>query len=363
MQNTFKPQLEIHKHTMPNGGLAVVFDKNPMENSGYAAAMADVCNEVVWLTELHEDDPDPPVTFRDGVMYIRDHTNEWHAIRACFRYVTQRPWTRVPTKSKTIIINSIQACLAGGRNKMVADKAYESFNVEMASRSCGLSIRVPYTIRDCTKDQIPALVQQLGNKAVVKVPYSNAGQGVYTITNDYELQDFMKQDHRYDKFIVQSLVGNATWSSTTQQGQYFHTGTIPNRKNQTFVSDLRMMVSACDWGWQPLAIYARRAHQPLTQTLNHNSSSWSMLGTNLSYRRSDGEWGTESERLLLMDHKDFNTLGLGIDDLCDAYVQTVMAATAIDNMAKRLVKPDGSFDIDLFASLNSDQNLLNEIMQ
>ena len=41
---------------------------------------------------------------------------------------------------------------------------------------------------------------------------------------------------RYDKFIVQSLVGNASWSSISKAGQFFHTGTIPNKKNETFVS-------------------------------------------------------------------------------------------------------------------------------
>jgi hypothetical protein len=61
----------------------------------------------------------------------------------------------------------------------------------------------------------------MGGHAVVKVPYSNAGQGVYTITSPKELEDFMQLPNRYDKFIVQSLVGNASWSSMTTHGQYF----------------------------------------------------------------------------------------------------------------------------------------------
>ena len=47
----------------------------------------------------------------------------------------------------------------------------------------------------------------MGGHAVVKVPYSNAGQGVYTITCPEELANFMAEDSRYDKYIVQSLVG------------------------------------------------------------------------------------------------------------------------------------------------------------
>ncbi len=99
------------------------------------------------------------------------------------------------------------------------------------------------------------------------------GQGVYTITNREELQDFMKMDHHYDKFIVQSLVGNASWSSTTRAGRFYHVGTIPNKKNQTFVSDLRMMVVGNGEGFQPVACYARRARKPLLKHLEDDLES------------------------------------------------------------------------------------------
>lgn len=48
----------------------------------------------------------------------------------------------------------------------------------------------------------------MGGDAVVLVPYSNAGQGVYTITSEDELDGFMQLQHNYDHFIVQSLIGN-----------------------------------------------------------------------------------------------------------------------------------------------------------
>ena len=38
---------------------------------------------------------------------------------------------------------------------------------------------------------------------MVKVPYANAGQGVWTITHEGELKEFMAIEHRYDSFIVQ----------------------------------------------------------------------------------------------------------------------------------------------------------------
>lgn len=186
--------------------------------------------------------------------------------------------------------------------------------------------------------QVPLWVRSFGGHAVIKVPYSNAGQGVYTILSQRELDAFMAEEHYYDKFIIQSLVGNAKWSSTQKEGCYYHVGTVPNKRGEIFVADVRMMVAATDKGYTPMAVYARRAHEPLMDTINDSTFSWGMLGTNLSKMTDDLTWTTESERLLLMDRKDFNSLGIGIDDLIEAYVQTVLSAIAIDKMCKRLMK-------------------------
>ena len=48
------------------GGLAVIWDKNEMEASGYAAVMADLCNEKIYMTPYYDDDADPPVKWIDG---------------------------------------------------------------------------------------------------------------------------------------------------------------------------------------------------------------------------------------------------------------------------------------------------------
>ncbi|KAF9380061.1 hypothetical protein BGX21_002485 [Mortierella sp. AD011] len=349
------------------GGLAVVCDKNMMESSGYAATLAEVMKEKVWLVEYYEHDQDPPVKWIDRVMYIRDEKKEWHSIRACFRYVTQKPWNRFPLYTKTVVMNQIVACLAGGRNKMMAAKAYELFNAELADS--GLYVRAPETINNVTKSEIPLWLDSMGGHAVVKVPYSNAGQGVYTITNKQELQDFMDTPQHYDKYIVQSLVGNASWSSITRHGKFYHVGTIPNKRNNTFVTDLRMMVAGNKQGFRPICIYARRARKPLIRHLEDDPSttSWEMLGTNLSVKSPSGEWSTEAARLLLMDRKDFNQLGLGVDDMIDAYIQTVLSVIAIDKMCQRLMKDntDGSgqtFDLELFKALNPDSVLWQEVV-
>jgi hypothetical protein len=359
LQRTFLPLIEKRRR-LPEGDLAVLYDKNEMETSGYAAMLAELTGEPVWLVPCFQQDPELPTRFSaDQVLEIRTPGGQWRPIRAALRYVTQRPWSRIPPLSRTVILNPVIACLSGGRNKLMAAKAYDFYNAEL--QPTGLTIRTPETIWDVAKEEVPLWVQRMGGVAVVKDPYSNAGQGVYTITHDSELEAFMAQDFRFDRFIVQSLVGNADWSSKTAQGRFYHLGTLPNRRGAIFVADLRMMLGVGETGFYPVAIYARRARQPLSKTLANSGASWDMLGTNLSVKQSDGGWGSESERLMLMDSRDFNQLGIGLDDLIEGYLQTLLSMIAIDKMAQRLITQKRGFRRRLFSSLNPDPAFVSDI--
>lgn len=360
IERTFKPLLKNLRHNIKGGALAVVYDKNPMEVSGYAEVIADVMNEPVHYIKFDKNDDNPGVRFEDGIMHVFTEDGEWIPIRAAFRYLTQKPWNRLPLHSKTRILNPTIACLAGGRNKMVAAKAYDIFNAELHEH--GLKIVTPETIWDVSKNEVPLWVKKLGGQAVVKVPYSNAGQGVYTIVTEGELDKFMELEFEYDRFIVQSLIGNYHWSSTTQAGRLYHVGTIPNAKGHTYVADIRMMVSSTENGLKPLCTYARRSEKPLVDHIEDSTDSWKMLGTNLSFKNPDGSWNSDTNRLVLMDRRDFNKLGVGLDDLIEAYIQTVLSTVAIDKMAKTLVNKQGRFRMRLFKSLNDDDGLINEIM-
>lgn len=359
IEDTFVPYLRRRGSNI-QGKLAVIYDKNPMEASGYAAIMAEVFGEEVLYAPFYQQDPNPPVRFVEGIMEVRDSDGIWQPIRAAFRYVTQRPWSRIPMHTKTKILNPTIACLAGGRNKMVAAKAYNTFNEEL--EHSGLRIKTPETIWDVQKEDIPKWVNAMGGQAVVKVPYSNAGQGVFTIVTPQELDAFMQLDFPYDRFIVQSLIGNYHWSSTSSAGKLYHVGTIPNSKGKTYVADLRMMVSWTEHGIKPLAVYARRARKPLEDKLEEADKSWDILGTNLSIKLGDGGWDSDTNRLILMDRRDFNRLGIGVDDLIEAYIQTVLSMVAIDKMAKTLMNSTGRFRMKHFQSLNDDPHLLEEIL-
>lgn len=358
LERAFLPMLR--RRTSPKeGGLAILHDKNMMETSGYAAALAELTGEHVWHVPWFHHDVDPPARFdQEGMLHVRDEAGAWHPIRGAIKYVTQRPWTRIPPTSRTVILNSSLVCLAGGRNKLLASKAYDIFNGELAQG--GLKIHYPETIWDVSLQEIPMWVKRMGGVAVVKVPYSNAGQGVYTITSQRELDAFMALDQRYDQFIVQALIGNVGWSSRSAHGRLYHVGTVPDRQGNIHVADLRVMVGCGEEGFFPVALYARRARQPLADALTEESDSWQMLGTNLSIKQQDS-WDTDTDRLLLMDSRNFNRLGLGFDDLVEAYIQTVLSVTAIDDMCQRLLTSKGRFRRKLFSSINPDPMLVSEI--
>ena len=357
LQQAFLPMLK--RRALPRGRLAVLYDKNPMETTGYAAALADLTGETVLLAEWPQSQP-AALRCTAGVLHL-EHRGEWVPIRAAFRYLTQRPWNRLPPITRTALLNPVLGCLAGGRNKLVAAKAYDLFNAEMAES--GLRIRSPETIWDVALPEVPLWVERMGGVAVVKNPYSNAGQGVWTITREQELDAFMALEHPYDRFVVQGLVGNLGWTSQTRGRRLYHIGTVPDRNNRIFVADLRFMVGMGPEGPAPVALYARRAREPLAAELDGTTPSWDMLGTNLTFKRDDGSFDSDPGRLMLVDERDFSRLGLGLDDLCEGYLQTVMSMHAIDRLAVRLTNSKGKFRRKLFASMVPDPRLLEEIIR
>ncbi len=329
---TFRPMVEQHGG---QGALAVVYDKNPMENVGYAATVADVFDEHVYLAQFNKDDPQPPVRFRDGQMEINAGREGWVPIRAAFRYVTQEPWTRLPQKARTLLLNPIEACLAGGRNKEVAAVAYADFNARYGHH--GVDIFTPRTFRNVPYEQLASYYEHFAGKMVIKVPDSNAGQGVHTVTSAAELKRALAalREHPEPGYLVQELIHSNYVPGSDAHSLWYHVGTLPDSKGRSYAFDIRMMLHATDEGLRPLAAYSRRARFPLNQPLPEGTPSWDVYGTNLSIKSEEG-WTYDDARLMLFDVRNFGNLGLGIDELIRGFVQSCMAVFAVDQHAIRL---------------------------
>lgn len=85
------------------------------------------------------------------------------------------------------------------------------------------------------------------------------------------------------------------------------------------------------------------------------------MGTNLSGKLDNGVWTTDSNRLLLMDERDFNRLGLSLDEIIEAFVQTVLSVLAINQLAGTLINQKKELKRRMFAGMCNDQELLREI--
>ncbi len=81
-------------------------------------------------------------------------------------------------EDKTLIYNPVIACLAGGRNKNMAAKAYDLFNAQLSMSN--LKVYIPETINDVKLREVPLWVDRFGGHAVIKNPYSNGRtRGLY----------------------------------------------------------------------------------------------------------------------------------------------------------------------------------------
>ncbi|KAI9595432.1 hypothetical protein BDF19DRAFT_413728 [Syncephalis fuscata] len=205
----------------------------------------------------------------------------------------------------------IAATYKSGCNKQIAAIAYESFNAGL--NGTRLQIRTPLTKHNVSLKEIPAIVKCFGSRALVKTPYSNSSKGVYTISNQ-------SMKHRYEIFIVQSLIGNVKWFSHTSERCTYRVGTVPDKDNNKYVYDLRVMIIGDELGYRPIAYFARRAHKLLLNCLENSSNV------------AGGSFADEPFCIIQADKKEFLLLGMDLNNLVDAYIQTVLSVTAIDKV-------------------------------
>jgi hypothetical protein len=59
-------------------------------------------------------------------------------------------------------------------------------------------------------------------------------------------------------------------------------------------------------------------------------------------------WDYDTNRLMIMDRRDYNKLGLELDDLIETYIQTVLSTIAIDEMCIELMNSKGEFSLKKF---------------
>lgn len=135
-----------------------------------------------------------------------------------------------------------------------------------------------------------------------------------------------------------------------------------------FLFDMRMMIISGPAGWRPACVFGRRPPCAVSaEPPSDGKSMASMLKTNVSVLKPDGTKTFNFKRLLPFGIADFPHLNLQLDDLIECFVQSTMAASAVDGMCQQLMHElpsmpaTLSFDRKLFESLNPDNGLLKEM--
>lgn len=342
------------------GDLAVLWDKNKVETKAYGQVLANLTGRRVHYIPLFNQDDVKQLNFDPHTLKINGFN-----IAGTWRYVTQEPWKRISVYPKTVMINPIIACIAGGRNKLIAAKAYNEFN----QNNPDLAIDIPYTTEEMNKQEVINLLKKW-KYGVVKLPYSNAGQGVFTIASERDLKEFEQEVSADKSLILQQLIGFEQITSNGTMSPLTHVGGIVDGKR--FAIDLRMMVingqhQDGQTGYKPVSLYARRAAQPLEDLCKPDVPSWEVLGTNLSELTGKEKytnrkkWAVHNDRRIVTTEKDFPQLDLSLDDLVDAYVTTVKANAAINDIAEYLME-GGEFHPQRFSELNGDQTIVKTLI-
>jgi len=96
------------------------------------------------------------------------------------------------------------------------------------------------------------------------------------------------------------------------------------------VHDVRFVLGSGPGGYRPLMVYARMARAPFSAALDGKPLAPSLV-TNIAVPRGDGSFAFEYERLIVPTDEGWARLGLSESDFAAAYVQSVLATTAIDD--------------------------------
>jgi len=299
-----------------------------------------------------------------AVMYVKDDLEgetKWVPIRACFRTLSAAPWIRIPVSNnlKTFMYPHPITCLTTGKNKLLANYAYEQFNEKY--RGFGLEIKTPRTVSGVEKKDIREIIkQEFGFRAIIKTPYDGHGRGIYVVRDEADVDKFLALDSsRYNLFLVQDLIGFETDICKDNPSRYTHVGYV-GPDHSKYAYSLRMIVTDSPTGYKLICICGARASMPFYRGRADVVDEQSDLSyiTNIVPKELEG-----MERDIPASEDGVKRMGFTVDNVVDAYLQSVMCMLAIDQVCQNLFREDGCLDLELLKKLCPDPQLLSEVKE
>ncbi len=353
------------------GVLAVLSHGQRMDPLGIAQAIARKAKEPVHLITHEKDKPLHQQPWRvdasSGGLFIQTKDALWHKVRGAVSLLGPSSMfaSQPLSVSQGVLIDPPMVHRAGGVEKARANEAYRAFNMEaLHSQKAGSNplIRTPKTYQ-VSREEVHALVNEMGSSAVVKLPDGNGGDGIWMLRHERDMAKFLKETEESatstpsQKYIVQELILPMPWASLSKKpADRYNRGTVPDRQNmKRYVYDMRMLVAPLNGVWRPLGLLGRQAPTPIPtpDTISDKTSPqtiWNVLGTNLS-RKSPQGWFFREQGLMVFDKKGYTPTGLTLDDLVEGYFQSIFAMQAIDKQLQ------WSLHLAPLASLDKDKKL------
>ena len=227
------------------------------------------------------------------------------------RYLHDAPWRWLPPDAPGCFVNGTAVDLAGGRDKVAAFQAYESFDRQRRSGIPALSIPRSWVLRS------PQDLERLPADCVVKAPRLNSGEGI----------DFLAHgerpavgDHDFPR-LGQALI----WPVGSAAA-----GEVRQRLIDGFVHDLRVVVGSGPAGFFPLMIYSRQARLPYQDGLQGPALK-AALTTNIAVPQAQGGHRFEYQRLVFPTRDGWDHLALDAEDFAVMFIQAALATLAIDD--------------------------------
>jgi hypothetical protein len=297
--------------------------KIAVETSGFTLCLQATTGHPHWLIVPPELERAERQRCESGTLLIVDG----RPLRGGLRYLHLKPWRWLPPDAQGHFLNGTAIDLRGGRNKVAAQRAFDTFNSEWISH--GIKIIMPKSYVVENSDDLERVISILDGWAVSKIPDGNSGIGI---------EFFNPAEARYQNwppfpFLIQEMLMPPALATA---GAPALVGAAIGRERYAF--DLRVVIVSTREGYHPLALYGRRARAPLA-TVSRRGSDFraaldAVLKVNISVPNADGGFHLEMDRLLLADDEGWHAMGLSSTAALEAITQAILATSAVDRYGR-----------------------------
>jgi hypothetical protein len=256
-------------------------------------------------------------------------------ITGAIRYIHKDPWNYLAPSVKGTFINSTKVDLCGGRDKLMAERAFDSCIVH--NKKIVLSRPECFTAH--TREELEHIILSKEFPLVVKKRFLNSGIGIYFILNK-DLSVLKELSDKDFPIVVQQMI-IAPGTGINSDFPWEQKGVCIEGKRYAY--DLRVVVASGPDGYKPLMVYGRRGRRPFSDLKNcgHGTEIFDDIFKVNIAKKKGSDFVFESNRLILPTDEGWEMLGITESELMAAYMESILSLYAADRFCDSY---EGRFD-------------------